>query len=172
MAAEGTQSTQGIELAAWARGEPREARPRGRRSTLAQISLTLSEHRGVDQQRPLSLLLLIYTLSRIALNLYVLLTPDLMSLAASGFIVAKGWPFRGKWILDSILRPVLTGLGVYAYLQRKDRLSARSPLQSWSCFLILCLASFHCDFFICCVVRHHFVAFLFLCHSWVAFLRF
>ena len=54
--------------------------------------------------------------------------------------------FTWGLLCDSILRPLITGLGLYVLFHRNDRLSVKSPLHLWTKAVLFCLASFHCDF--------------------------
>ena len=149
MAPEGPE---GVELPAWGLhprdlpAQPSALRSEGRRrTTLAQISRVLDEQSKPDEQRLAKLAVLLYTLTRVVANLYVLSFKP--TLASSFLRAGLAAPSRSlsTWKLDSVLRPVVTGLGLYIYLHRKARLSENSSLHSWSARLLFCLASFHCD---------------------------
>ena len=46
---------------------------------------------------------------------------------------------------DAILRPLVTGLGLYVFVHRMDRLSGKNKLHVWSLLTICCLALPTCD---------------------------
>ncbi|CAE7233474.1 unnamed protein product [Symbiodinium sp. CCMP2592] len=55
--------------------------------------------------------------------------------------------FWSRWDVadDAILRPLITGFGVWFFLHRRERFSPRSMLHVWSLCTLCCLASFVCD---------------------------
>ena len=104
---------------------------RSRRASLADLSKDLEpppEESADDETRKISrskVVLAIYTLTR---------------------IVANAWAvgLTSRFSFDAIARPLVTGFGVYWFLDN-DRYSASSRLHVWSWRLMLLLAFFGCD---------------------------
>ena len=115
------------------RNEPSHPHAR-RRTTLADLrrDLQRQEDEKPDQHRRTKAALAVYTLARVAANVWFLLRP-------SSTRYSDDWSPDTHLILDSILRPLITGLGVFAFLHRKDRFSTNNPLQVWSFVAAFCL---------------------------------
>ena len=121
-----------------------------RRRTLADLRKDLE---ALQQQQPrwrwrAKVVLAFYTLARIAGN--ILFTPSIIrpsicgpgpyptdSCYEEGFDVGK--------VCDAILRPLVTGFGLYVFIHRMDRFSVNNHLHKWSLFTLCCLALPLCD---------------------------
>ncbi|CAE7236236.1 unnamed protein product [Symbiodinium natans] len=142
-------------------------RPRAsRRSVLAETSRDLDNGAAPRHQSHTNLAIAVYTAVRITASVRLLL---LQSSACYGACMRGGWCYNAHaekdycdsdgaaWcdtyciseiigrLCDSIARPLVTGLGLYIFLHRRDRFSAKEPLHTRARFLVFCLASFHCD---------------------------
>ncbi|CAE7801557.1 unnamed protein product [Symbiodinium sp. CCMP2592] len=120
--------------------EPSQRHAR-RRATLAdwRRDLQRQEDEKPDQHRRAKAALAVYTLARVAANVWFLLWPS------SRRRYYSDGPDSPSLILDSILRPLITGLGVFVFLYREDRFSANNPLQVWSFAAAFCLTLPVCD---------------------------
>ena len=100
-------------------------RPGRRRTTLAELSEHLETHsERVSLTKTARLALAAYTLARVVANLHAVGSEDLYLTC------------------DAVLRPVMTGLGIYFFIRKNDRFSEKSLLHIWSRRAIFLLAFF------------------------------
>ena len=100
---------------------------RRRKSTLADMRKDLDD---LQQQQPrwrwqAKVVLAFYTLARIAGSL--------------PFTYLRGFVDYHK-VCDAVLRPFVTGFGLYVFLHRMDRFSVNNSLHFWSLVTMCCLA--------------------------------
>ena len=111
------------------------ARHARRRTTLADLRSPLqgleSKHLGRHCRAKVALAL--YTLARIAANLYVG-----THFGGQAAVILPSRMF--DVICDGTLRPAVGGLGIYVFLHRMDRFSSKNPLHFWSFVTVGCLA--------------------------------
>ena len=128
-------------------------RPRAsRRSVLAETSKDLEKSAAPKHQR-CKVAVAAYTVARITASVLLLLQAHSAcyerclrdSACGKAFREEVMCPLISGRIFDSVVRPLVTGLGIYVFLQRSDRFSANEPLHTRARFLVFCLASFHCD---------------------------
>ena len=100
-----------------------------RRTTLVDLGRKLETSSGpAAATTTATTLLALYTLARVAAN-----------------ILAVGWAASYFAMLDAVLRPVMTGCGVYFFLCKNDRFSEKSLLHLWCRRTIFALAFFMGD---------------------------
>lgn len=130
-------------------GEPQAQPQARRRATPADLSRELQSHedeaqkqKGQHRKAKGKAALAFYTLARIAANVCFLLSPVTPVIKYSDADYVR---YKRHVVIDSILRPLITGLGVFAFLYREDRFSAKNPLHAWSFVAAVCLALPVCD---------------------------
>ena len=113
-------------------GEPQAQPQARRRATLADLSRELQSHedeaqkqKGQHRKAKGKAALAFYTLARIAANVCFLLSPVTPVIKYSDADYVR---YKRHVVIDSILRPLITGLGVFAFLYREDRFSAKKPV--------------------------------------------
>ena len=115
----------GVSQVASAAAKQQPQRPGRRRTALAELGQHLEAHsEPVSVRKTAKLALAAYTFVRVVANL-----------------AAVGW--NDLYLTcDAVLRPVITGLGVYVFFRRNDRFSEQSLLHIWSRRTIFSLAFF------------------------------
>ena len=136
LAGEGLElSLRGGSHVARAAAKQQPQRPGRRRTTLAELGEhleTLSEPASVTNTAKRALAA--YTFARVVANLAAFAWDDLY----------VNWnPWDDLYLTcDAVLRPVITGFGVFFFLRRNDRFSEKSLLHIWSRRTIFSLAFF------------------------------
>ncbi|CAE7335706.1 GIP [Symbiodinium sp. CCMP2592] len=132
--------------------------PTRRRSMLTEVASRESQRGSMPKCWKAKLTVVLYTFARIVANLVVFarVYTHYQHWLNGSCGKLDEWACRQRassystltWglLCDSILRPLVTGLGLYVLLHRSDRLSAKSPLHLLTRAVLFCLASFHCDF--------------------------
>ena len=119
------------------------APPVRRRTTLAGLRRDLHKLEAEQPmwRRQATRALLLYTVARMVANFAM---PALVRFARSAetyFSVYGDFQVA----CDAILRPLVTGLGLYVFVHRMDRFSIKNKLHVWSLLTICCLALPACD---------------------------
>ncbi|CAE7922572.1 GIP, partial [Symbiodinium sp. KB8] len=123
---------------------PRRAWPRQRserKSILAETDVAL-QRGAVPKFRRAKLAVVVYTVARVIANLTVVFLIPL-----DNFKVRHGDQLGAiiAMICDGLVRPVVTGMGVFLLFHRPQRLSDTSQLHLWTRWALYCLASCHLD---------------------------
>ncbi|CAE7348138.1 GIP [Symbiodinium sp. CCMP2456] len=133
--------------------------PTRRRSMLTEVTSREAQRGSIPKLGKAKLAVVLYTFARIVANLAVFPREHAREQHDANMFCGDDetcyqWyqseftPSILTWglLCDSILRPFITGLGLYVLFHRNDRLSVKSPLHLWTKAVLFCLASFHCDF--------------------------
>ena len=116
-----------------------------RRTTLAGLRRDLS---NLEAEQPMwrrqaTWTLLLYTVARIVASFAVPTFLDFYEVV----VVVRYFSVYDDFQVacDAILRPLVTGLGLYVFVHRMDRFSVKNKLHVWSLLTISCLALPMCD---------------------------